>query len=37
MAKSYQLSEDQEQEIVIQWKELMVNRFPKLKYLMEQI
>ena len=31
--KKYQLSEDQEQELVIQWKELMVNRFPKLKYL----
>ena len=31
--KTYQLSEDQEQEIVIQWKELMVNQFPKLKYL----
>lgn len=29
----YQLSEDQEQEIVIQWKELMVNRYPELKYL----
>ena len=34
MAKKYQLSEDQEQEIVIQWKELMVNRFPQLKYLL---
>lgn len=32
--RTYQLSEDQEQEIVIQWKELMVNRFPKLKYLL---
>ena len=31
--KTYQLSEDQEQELVIQWKELMVGRFPKLKYL----
>ena len=31
--KEYQLSEDQEQEIVIQWKELMVNQFQKLKYL----
>lgn len=35
--RTYQLSEDQEQEIVIQWKELMVNRFPELKYLMEKI
>lgn len=33
--KSYQLnlSEDREQEIVIQWKELMMNRVPQLKYL----
>ena len=29
----YQLSEDQEQEIVIQWKELMVNQYPDLKWL----
>ena len=30
--KTYQLGEDQEQELVIQWKELMVGRCPKLKY-----
>ena len=31
--RTYQLSEDQEQEIVIQWKELMVNQYPDLKWL----
>lgn len=31
--RTYQLSEDQEQEIVIQWKELMVYQYPELRWL----
>lgn len=33
MSRTYQLSEDQEQELVIQWRDIMANQHPELRRL----